>query len=71
MPQTLAPRILGLATRLRFDAMSSKKRKKKRKPSYEENMAKLAKRGPRDAYASGTDALSRRVPGSYESGKRR
>ena len=35
-----------------------KKKKKKTPPSYEERMAKLAKRGARDDFASGTDALS-------------
>jgi hypothetical protein len=44
---------------------------RKKPPSYQENMAKLAKRGPRDDYPSGSDALSKRLPGSYESGKKR
>jgi len=48
---------------------SGSRKKPKKAPSYQENMAKLAKRGARDDFASGTDALSRRVPGSFESGK--
>jgi hypothetical protein len=51
--------------------MSRKRKKRKKPPTYEENMAMLAKRGTRDAFPSSTDALSRRVPGSFESGQRR
>jgi hypothetical protein len=31
----------------------ARKKKRKKAPTYEENMAKLAKRGPRDSFASG------------------
>ena len=56
----------------------SKKASKKTRPkhkaeplTHEETMAKLSKRGRRDDHASGTDALTKRLPGSYESGKGR
>jgi hypothetical protein len=49
-----------------------KRKKRKKASSYEENIAKLAKRGARDDFASGTDALSRRslVPTSPANGSK-
>jgi hypothetical protein len=39
-------------------------------PSYEQNMDKLAKRRPPADYPASTDALSHRLPGSFEQGER-
>jgi len=54
------------------EARKKARKKHRAEPlTHEEAMAKLSKRGRRDDYASGTDALSKRLPGSYESSKGR